>query len=70
MRADSFPHAVSAWMTEEDAQILIKEVLISNGGMGQVVLLVDPSNLPIQKGETSSPGSWPVSAQMRARRLH
>ena len=70
MRKDFSPHAVSRWMTDQQAQTLIKDFLISNGGTGPVVLLVDPLVLPIQKGETSSPGSWPVLAKIMARRLH
>ncbi len=63
-------HAVSAWMTDQQAETLIKAILISRGGMGPVVLLVDPSPQPIPKGETSSQGSWPVHAKMVARRSH
>ncbi len=67
---DFSPHAVSAWMTDQEAETLIKALLISNKGMGPVVVLVEPSMQRILKGETSSPGSWPVCAQMRARRSH
>ena len=67
---DFSPHAVSGWMTDQQAETLIKAILISRGGMGPVVLLIDPLLEPIPKGETSSPDSWPVCAQMRARRLH
>ncbi len=67
---DFSPHAVSGWMTDQEAETLIKWLLISNGGMGPVVLLVDPSPQPIQKGETSSQGSWPVLAKMKACRSH
>ncbi len=70
MKKDFSPHAVSGWMTDQQAETLIKTILISNGGTGPVVLLVDPSPQPIPKGETSSQGSWPVLAKMRARRLH
>ncbi len=67
---DFSPHAVSGWMTDQQAETLIKAILISRGGMGPVVVLAEPSMQPIPKGETSSPDSWPVSDQMRARRLH
>ncbi len=70
MKKDFSPHAVSAWMTDQEAETLIKALLISNKGMGPVVVLVDPSMQPIRKGETSSQGSWPVLAKIMARRLH
>ena len=70
MRKDFSPHAVSGWMTDQEAETLIKALLISNKGMGPVVVLVDPSPQRIQKGETSSQGSWPELAMIMARRLH
>ncbi len=70
MKKDFSPHAVSGWMTDQEAETLIKALLISNGAMGQVVLLVEPSLQPIRKGETSSRGSWPVCAKMVARMSH
>ncbi len=70
MKKDFSPHAVSAWMTDQEAETLIKALLISNKGMGPVVVLVEPSLQRIQKGETSSPGSWPVLPKMMARRFH
>ncbi len=70
MKKDFSPHAVSGWMTDQEAETLIKALLISNKGMGPVVVLVEPSLQRIQKGETSSQGSWPVLAKMKACRSH
>ncbi len=70
MKKDFSPHAVSGWMTDHEAETLIKDRLISNKGMSPVVVLVEPSLQPIQKGETSSPGSWPEYEEMSGRRSH
>ena len=70
MRKDFSPHWVSSWMTDQEAEAMIKARLISSGGKGPVILLVEPSSQPIPKGETSSQGSWPVYERMRARRSH
>ncbi len=70
MRKDFSPHAVSAWMTDQEAETLIKGILISNGGMGPVVVLASPSLQRILKGETSSQGSWPEYAKRVARMSH
>jgi hypothetical protein len=70
MRKDFSPHAVSGWMTDQEAETLIKAILISRGGMGPVVVLAEPSMQPIPKGETSSPGSWPEYAKRVARMSH
>ena len=67
---DFSPHAVSGWMTDQEAETLIKAILISNKGMGPVVVLAEPSLQRIQKGETSSPGSWPAYEEMSGRRSH
>ncbi len=70
MKKDFSPHAISAWMTDQEAETLIKALLISNKGMGPVVVLAEPSLQRIQKGETSSQGSWPEYAKRLARMSH
>ena len=49
MRKDFSPHAVSGWMTDQEAETLIKGILISNKGMGPVVVLAAPSPQQILK---------------------
>jgi hypothetical protein len=34
MRKDFSPHAISSWVTDQEAEILIKDRLISSGGIG------------------------------------
>ncbi len=70
MRKDFSPHAVSGWMTDQEAETLIKAILISRGGMGPVVVLAEPSMQPIPKGETSSPDSWLARARRAALTFH
>ena len=70
MRKDFSPHWVSSWMTDQEAEAMIKARLISNGGKGPVILLVEPSPQPIPKGETSSPDSWSEPAKRVARTSH
>ena len=43
MRENFSPHAVSSWMTDEEAERLIKGLLISSGVRGPVTVLADPS---------------------------
>ncbi len=50
MKKDFSPHAVSGWMTDQEAETLIKWLLISNGGTDPVVVLVDPLNATDPEG--------------------
>ena len=70
MRKDFSPHSISSWVTDQEAEILIKDRFISSGGIGPVTLLVDPCMQPIRKGEPSLPDLWPALEKMKGFRFH